>query len=311
MKKILNSLILMLLVFLTGCGGASDSDKIKTVKSITFNNGKLVEQLIFTSLNNMGILSANSEKDKIVLAQIEDLCTDESIQAVRNTKLIPMFIIESDLVAPKELKESDIKYVVEGKTNNGFIIKATDSTENYAKIPVTLNGGYCEVKNGDIKFYDSKNTLVEADLENLNEIRTLVNNYASNKSAFIYNNFIKGKKIDYKMPELIDIYTTDPIYYNRASTIFDDVTLFKPVPLEDYIVSLMKAVSYRGVLTDEIDTILDENPSRIRIPTMQDYGLYGNYELKKVHYYKRTMKNVERVLKGEGIRAYGEKSQVS
>ncbi|WP_407535752.1 hypothetical protein QCB49_07380 [Cetobacterium somerae] len=46
MKKILNSLILMLLVLLTGCGGASDSDKIKTVKSITFNNGKSVEQLV-------------------------------------------------------------------------------------------------------------------------------------------------------------------------------------------------------------------------------------------------------------------------
>lgn len=306
MKRILNSLILMLLILLTGCGEASDSDKIKTVKGITFNNGKSVEELIFTSLNNMGILSANSDKDEIVIAQIEDLCTDESIQAVSNTKLIPMFILESDLVVPKELKESDIKYVVEGKTNNGFIIKATDTTGNYAKIPVTLNGDYYEVKNSDIKFYDSKNTLSEADLENLNEIRTLVKNYNSDKSAFIYNNFIKGKKIDYKMPELIDIYTNDPIYYNRASTIFEDATLFKPIPLEDYIVSLMKAVSYRGALTDEFDTTLDENPNWIRIPTMQDYGLYGNSELKKVNYYKRTMKNVERVLKGEGIRAYGE-----
>ncbi|MGL5312674.1 MAG: hypothetical protein ACRC92_05470, partial [Peptostreptococcaceae bacterium] len=77
MKKILNSLMLMLMLLLVGCGGASDSDKIETVKGITFNNGKSVEQFIFTSLNNMGILSANSEKGEIVVAQIGDLCTDE------------------------------------------------------------------------------------------------------------------------------------------------------------------------------------------------------------------------------------------
>lgn len=311
MKKILNSLMLMLMLLLVGCGGASDSDKIETVKGITFNNGKSVEQLIFTSLNNMGILSANSEKGEIVVAQIGDLCTDESIQAVSKTNLIPMFILESDLVAPKELKESDVKYLIEGKINNGFIVKATDSIGNYAKIPVTLNGDYYEVKSSDIKFYDSKNTLSQADLENLNEIRTLVKNYNSNKSTFIYNNFIKGKKVDYKKPELMSLYENDPMNYALDSMAYEYEYEFKPILLEDYIVSLMKAVSYRGALTEKIDTMYDENPDWIRVPTMFDYGINKRSELKKVFYFKRTMRNVERVFKGEKIHWYGEKDIIN
>lgn len=303
MKKILNSLMLMLMLLLVGCGGASDSDKIETVKGITFNNGKSVEQFIFTSLNNMGILSVNNEKGEIVVAQIGDLCTDESIQAVSKTNLIPMFILESDLVAPKEFKESDVKYIIEGKTNNGFIVKATDTIGNYAKIPVTLNGDYYEVKSSDIKFYDSKNTLSQADLENLNEIRTLVKNYNSNKSTFIYNNFIKGKKVDYKKPELMSLYENDPMNYALDSMAYEYEYEFKPILLEDYIVSLMKAVSYRGTFPDKFDAMYDENPDLIKVPTMSDYRINKRSELKKVFYFKRTMKNVGRVLNGEGIRA--------
>lgn len=157
MKKIV-FLLGLLLVLLTGCVG--DEDYINTVKSISFNNGMSVEDIV------------NKNVEAIEFSQINNL---------EENRTNPLFLINfysTDFLSNLKMPSTpELKWEIEGKTKTGKIVVAYND-EVKVKIQTIEDGDYVQVSTDEINVYSQKNNKAVS-IESLNfaiEAYDLVNN---------------------------------------------------------------------------------------------------------------------------------------
>lgn len=152
MKKILGVLILMLSVAFTGC--SSDKSYINTVKSITFDNGKSVEDIVNEN------------------AKIGEFYFENDLQETLSNPYMFIFYLNGKDEAISQLKEAGIKmpvpdklkWQVEGETSKGKVLIASNDMIKI-KINTRQNGDYIELYEYDIQtFIKSTNQLIPLDM---------------------------------------------------------------------------------------------------------------------------------------------------
>lgn len=150
MKKMI-VIFILLLGILTGC--SSDSDYIETVKGITFDDGKSVEEIV-----NEKVLIGNFYSE------------NELDEILANPMNIFLFSMNHKEVIKKGFKDagikmpisSKIKWEVEGETREGKILTASDEKVK-VKITARKNGDYIELYTTDIQLHIKKNNRVISD----------------------------------------------------------------------------------------------------------------------------------------------------
>lgn len=139
--RIVKYYFLILLIFITGC--SDDSDYITTVKSITFNDGVSVEELVNMNIKAGEFCIENNSNKLLVNEPIIAMLSFMSKEEVKS------LFKETRIIIPKL---SEIKWEVEGSTKNGKVIIASNDRIK-VKISTRKNGDYIETSKNDIKTF--------------------------------------------------------------------------------------------------------------------------------------------------------------
>lgn len=144
--------IIMSVVF-TGC--ISDSDYVKTVKSITFNDGETVEEVVsqkakvgeFYILNNNNLEFDSDSAGLFYLFLLAGSKNENELEE----KLKNSY----DNLNIEIPKSSKLKWEIEGKTSQGKIVKASNDLV-VIKIDTKQDGDYIRTSTDAIKMYNKK-----------------------------------------------------------------------------------------------------------------------------------------------------------
>lgn len=137
MKKIFLGLMLTMLMMFTGCG---DGNYIDTTKSITFDDGTTVEEIVTGYVNAGEFYELNYNQINANLTQMLAMFYMTSDGAYQTAKDIGI----------KLPKSSKIKWEVSGKTNTGKVLTASsDNVE--VSIQTFKDGDYISLYQADIK----------------------------------------------------------------------------------------------------------------------------------------------------------------
>lgn len=153
MKKILVVLSILAGV-LTGCVGGSDSEYISTVKEISFNNGKTVENVVKEKLIGARFQELYGENELlsnmgvIILLSTVDYGVTNDLRKLKK-------LLEQQNIVPITIEDKDIKWEVEGETKRGKTIKAFTEKE-IVKISTEQDGDYIKLNYDDINVFTKK-----------------------------------------------------------------------------------------------------------------------------------------------------------
>ena len=156
MKNILKSLIILILILTTGCGGVSDSDYIATVKSLNLNNesmdeiaNRMLRQSEFYLLNKNSLAFEDHQIRLVVLSY--QIYPNELFKQIKSAN--PML---------PELK--NLKWKIDGKTKKGKVV-AVSTDLVLVKIPTEQDGDYVRLNIDDVQIYNRKdNTNISIDM---------------------------------------------------------------------------------------------------------------------------------------------------
>lgn len=149
MKKFLNSLILMVMILLTGYNEVNASDYISTVKNMNAREDEKMEELAnrllrqseFYLLNKETFAFGDHEMQRVVLSY--QIAPEEMFKQIKEVNpLLP------------EMK--NLKWEIEGKTKKGKVVTFSSDLV-LVKIPTEDDGDYIKSNIKDIQVYNKEN----------------------------------------------------------------------------------------------------------------------------------------------------------
>lgn len=151
MKKIL-IILAVAFTLLTSC--TTDSNYIETVKSLTFDDGTKVEELVADKIKGIEFQVENGEKIIIEKGMVLFKSTGEYIFLFNH--LAPEIKKMAEKSNLKKIFLKEITWEIEGETKDGKIVRAfTDDA--IIKITTKQDGDYISLNSDDIKAYNRKN----------------------------------------------------------------------------------------------------------------------------------------------------------